>query len=782
MQKRLLTALSLLPLRRNFTTNLVAGVALLNLVVIALAAFAIYQDKLEHDARSRITAENTSLLIERETSAVLDRVDLALHSVIHEIEHQVADGTADESHLNDFLSRHQSHLPEVASLRVTDADGVVRYGQGVQSGTAANLSDQDFFVLQRGNPKAGLVVGKPTTTLGGKAWVVPLSRRLNLPSGEFTGVVYIELPVEYFVKAFAALNLGSHGLVALRSADHVSVARYPVAQTGGGSIGQFALSDQLRQRLMDEPTSVTYVAPSPSDGIERTFAYTRLARYPLYVVVGLARQDTLDAWWWDTSQMAAVVFLFSLMTVLFAGLVLRSWRNQLAAGAALLQSEQRWGLALEGGSFSVWDWDLQTGRVQFSKLGKRLFGFADDEIGDHIAEWEPRCHPDDKAQVLAATKDHLRDRTRKLDVEFRVRCKDGNWKWIRTRGLVVRRDAQGKALRMIGTHTDNSERRQREDELRMSAAVFNLADEAMVITNPHNEIVSVNPAFTAITGYAPEEVTGSNPSLLSAKTHSKTFYRELWATLVASGHWSGEVLNRKKSGEVYVEWLSIKRVLDDKGQLTHHVAVFSDITARKAAEDRIRHLALHDALTDLPNRALLAERLGQAIVQARRKASRLALMYFDLDRFKPVNDSCGHEVGDLLLKAVGGRVVGCLRASDTVGRIGGDEFVVLLPSVEEGRDAVAVAEKIRAALNQVFLIAGHALNVSASIGLALYPDHGVDEQELTRHADAAMYQAKKHGRNRVELYQHGMQAASIADPRPDGDSADSRTRADPVLR
>jgi diguanylate cyclase (GGDEF)-like protein len=230
----------------------------------------------------------------------------------------------------------------------------------------------------------------------------------------------------------------------------------------------------------------------------------------------------------------------------------------------------------------------------------------------------------------------------------------------------------------------------------------------------------------------------------------------LWTQLVETGSWSGEVLNRKKSGEVYVEWLSIKRVLDDKGQLTHHVAVFSDITARKAAEGRIRHLAMHDALTDLPNRTLLTERIEQAIVRARREKSRLGLMYFDLDKFKPINDSLGHEVGDLLLKAVARRAVDCVRESDTVARIGGDEFVVLLPVLAEERDALMVAEKIRAALNQPFQVAGNTLNISTSIGLTIYPEHGVDEQMLTRNADAAMYQAKTQGRNRVVVYQPGM--------------------------
>lgn len=741
---------------RNFTARLVAGILLLNVVVIGLAAFAIHEDRLEHEARARITVQNLSLLLERELSSVFDRIDLTLHIVVDEIEEQLKAGKLSESRLNTSLKHHQTHLTEVISLRVTDAKGRVRYGEGVSSGTVVDLSDREHFILQRGNPKAGLVIAKPVQARISKEWVIPVSRRLNRPDGAFAGIVCVNIPVEYFVKKFATLALGPHGLVALRSADHISMARYPVLREGGGLVGQFALSDQLRNLLKDNPSSVTYVAPAPLDQVERTFAYHKLATFPLYVVVGLATQDTLNEWWWDTSQTAAVAVLFSLMTVLFGWLVSRSWRRQLATSEALRESEQRWSSALEGGGFAVWDWDIETGEMHISKLGMQMFGYAEDEGLNHIDKWEERSHPDDKAQVRAFMKDHFRNRTSNFDADFRVRCKDGSWKWVRTRGMVVRQDAQGRPQRMIGTYVDISDRQQRESELRLASAVFNIADEAMVVTNPQNEIISVNPAFTIVTGYAPEEAIGRNPNMLSAKTHSKAFYQALWTQLVETGSWSGEVLNRKKSGEVYVEWLSIKRVLDDQRQLTHHVAVFSDITARKAAEGRIRHLAMHDALTDLPNRTLLTERIEQAIIRVRREKSRLGLLYFDLDQFKPINDSLGHEVGDLLLKTVARRVVDCVRESDTVARVGGDEFVVLLPVLAEERDALMVAEKIRAALNQPFQVAGNTLNISTSIGLTIYPEHGVDEQMLTRNADAAMYQAKTQGRNRVVVYQPGM--------------------------
>jgi diguanylate cyclase (GGDEF)-like protein/PAS domain S-box-containing protein len=322
--------------------------------------------------------------------------------------------------------------------------------------------------------------------------------------------------------------------------------------------------------------------------------------------------------------------------------------------------------------------------------------------------------------------------------------------------MVTSRDARGKVSNMIGTLVDMTERHERIDALRLAATVFEISDEAVVVTNPQNEIISVNPAFTAITGYALQDVLGRNPRMFSAKILPREFYADMWRSLTETGSWRGEVTNRKRSGEVYIEWLSLKCVLDGKGRLTHYVAVFSDITARKAAERRIQHLALHDGLTNLPNRILLSERLSQAIMLAHREGSRLALMYFDLDKFKPVNDEFGHEVGDRLLQAVSERVRDCLRASDTLARIGGDEFVVLLPKLADERDARAVAEKICAALAVPFSLGDRVFEISASIGLAIYPEHGADEQTLTRHADAAMYQAKKYGRNQVVIYQPGM--------------------------
>jgi diguanylate cyclase (GGDEF)-like protein/PAS domain S-box-containing protein len=302
-----------------------------------------------------------------------------------------------------------------------------------------------------------------------------------------------------------------------------------------------------------------------------------------------------------------------------------------------------------------------------------------------------------------------------------------------------------------------SERKQAEAGIRLAATVFDTVDTAAMVTDKDTRIIKVNPAFSVITGYSPEEALGQTPGLLSSGAHPVEFYKEMWDSLKATGSWQGEISNRRKNGEFYTEWLSINEVCDNEGRLTHYVALFSDISERKAAEAHMHNLAHYDVLTGLPNRALLSDRLQQSIAAAKRERSHMALMFIDLDRFKPINDTLGHHIGDLMLKEVAKRMLECLRESDSAARIGGDEFVVLLPLIETESDAVAVAEKIRNTLEQSFELAGRSLNISSSIGVAVYPGHGGDEKSLLKNADTAMYYAKEAGRNNVMLYDIGMQ-------------------------
>ncbi|MGD9950260.1 MAG: diguanylate cyclase [Desulfobulbus sp.] len=292
--------------------------------------------------------------------------------------------------------------------------------------------------------------------------------------------------------------------------------------------------------------------------------------------------------------------------------------------------------------------------------------------------------------------------------------------------------------------------RKREYE-RLAATVFETVLEAVMVTDGNQRIITVNPAFTRITGYTPKEAVGADFSLLASGYHTDEFYHNLQQSLTLQGHWEGEVRNRRKSGEIFVAWLSINQVRDDEGQVLYLVTGFSDITEYCAEAERISHLAHHDLLTGLPNRALLMDRLRQGIRQAHRERALLALIFFDLDKFKAVNDTLGHPVGDCLLQALATRLSRELRASDTLARLGGDEFVLLLPNIKDGQDALNVAEKIRLSVALPFSIEGHRVQVSASIGVAIYPDHSADELDLMQRADRAMYQAKAKGGDQFAL-------------------------------
>ena len=314
--------------------------------------------------------------------------------------------------------------------------------------------------------------------------------------------------------------------------------------------------------------------------------------------------------------------------------------------------------------------------------------------------------------------------------------------------------SRARALRFVQMlNQELSERKLAAAGMKLAEKVFESVDAAVLVTDAHTRIIKVNPAFTTITGYSSEEAIGKTPRMLSSGAHSLEFYKEMWSTLKATGSWQGEIFNRRKNGEFFTEWLSIKQVHDNEGKLTNYVSLFSDISKRKAAEEHMHNLAHYDPLTGLPNRTLFTDRLQQAIVAAKRDKLRMALMFIDLDKFKPVNDTHGHPIGDLLLKEVAKRILECLRESDSAARVGGDEFVVLLPIIEAVSDAVAVAEKIRHALNQPFMIAVHQLNISSSIGVAVYPEHGSIEKSLLKNADTAMYAAKEAGRNNVMLYE-----------------------------
>lgn len=343
--------------------------------------------------------------------------------------------------------------------------------------------------------------------------------------------------------------------------------------------------------------------------------------------------------------------------------------------------------------------------------------------------------------------------------QHRYLRKDGSLIWVALSGALLNRENEES----LWTFVDISQQKNAENELHIAAVAFE-SHESMLITDANNVILRVNRAFSEMTGYEANEVIGQTPKLLKSDAHDKSFYAEMWSTLLSEGKWQGELWNRRKNGELYPEFLTITAVKNSEGQITNFVGSATDITGSKAAAAEIENLAFYDYLTALPNRRLLLDRLRQALLYSARYDKDGAILFLDLDHFKTINDTLGHDVGDTLLKEVAKRLTASVREGDTVARLGGDEFVVMIEGLSElSADAAAhtedIGEKILAALNQPYLLAGKEHQIGCSIGVALFSDHKQSVEDMLKHADIAMYQAKKSGRNTLRFFDPIMQAS-----------------------
>ncbi|PKO33392.1 MAG: GGDEF domain-containing protein [Betaproteobacteria bacterium HGW-Betaproteobacteria-7] len=425
---------------------------------------------------------------------------------------------------------------------------------------------------------------------------------------------------------------------------------------------------------------------------------------------------------------------------------------------ALEQAEMRYRHIFEHASEGIFQSTRDGHYLAANPALAHLYGYgsADELIAD-LADIERRLYVQpgrrDDFLRLIETSGEVRN------FESEVVRRDGSRLWISENAHAVR-GAQGEFICYEGTVQDISERKQTEEHLRLLAMVFSNSNEAIIVTDAENRIVATNSAFTQLTGYQPEEVLGQNPRLLSAGNTPREVFAEMWTSLHRDGAWQGELWDRRKSGEAYPKWLSVSLVRDEQGNIRNHIGSFIDISELKATQERIRHLAHHDTLTNLPNRFSLNEKLEQAVAFCRRNRMQLALMLIDLDRFKTINDTLGHHAGDELLVEVARRLLGAVRESDIVARLGGDEFVVALPGIGSPDDAAHLADKIAREISRPYLISGQEQRTTPSIGICLFPEDGGEIGDLLKNADVAMYHAKAKGRGNYQFFTEDMNIAT----------------------
>ncbi|GAC1033967.1 GGDEF and EAL domain-containing protein [Pseudomonas sp. No.21] len=430
------------------------------------------------------------------------------------------------------------------------------------------------------------------------------------------------------------------------------------------------------------------------------------------------------------------------------------------ASHALAKSEARLALALEASELGLWDWNLETDEVHHSHL-KEIFGIEMDDVTRVLSDLKPRLHPDDLPLLRRALVDHLKGRSDGYAIDYRVRHSDGRWLWVEDRGRVVERNEQGKVLRMLGTRRDVTERKQAEEQQRLSAMVFEAASEGIVILDPHYRLLAVNQAFSEVTGYRRDEVLGRTVVEINSTRESRRQYHLIRQELEQSGSWQGELVDTRKNGELYPQWLQLNVVRDARGNASHIVGFFADLSARRDAEERLRYLSHYDELTGLANRTLFKDRLHEASQRARQSGRSLALLHIDLDRFKVLNDSLGHEVADQLLRQMSRRLAQAAPEADTIARLSGDEFAVILDAYGSLSSLARTASRLLTKLRTPMTVGGEELVVSASLGISLLPDNAREISTLISQANMAMQHAKHLGGNTFQFFTDNLQACTL---------------------
>lgn len=736
---------------------LVAGLAALGLFLVS---------GLTHE-RKRIEQAEIERL-RTQTKVVEDNLTRqlnAIHRSLHSIERALPrweSSLAGNYEGQQTLGNMGAAMSAVHTFFVTDAQGTVTFSNRLEL-IGKNFSEHDFVRAPRRalDPKR-MYVSVPFSTLPNLYQINLTHVRLD-ELGRFAGVVSAAAePVDMdillnsvrYSDDMQALLVHADGKIFVSASEQESILGMDLA-----TVSSF-FREHARSTLgVSHFDGALTTGDVPHVTVMRTIAPTDLSMDKALVVVLSRSRDALFGVWQKEAFNKAVLYL---LLVVFSPLGLAVYRRQQAQNVL---AAQRLKLATEARGVGIWEFDLVTKSYQLDDAMFALFGLDRKQASPRNDDWIKLLSAPDLQRMREATRATIRQ-NKPFDLTFQIHRPDGQLRYLHNRAALYS-DKHGMPRRLIGSTEDETQRRQQDVELRIAAVAFE-THESMVVTDAQVRILQVNHAFMALFGYAASEVVGRPANLVKSGRHGAEFYAALWDDLLKHRKWQGEIWNRRKDGAEFPCWLCITAVCDDSGAVTHYVATHTDITRRKAIEEEVRQLAFFDPLTNLPNRRLLSDRLQNAVTHAKRESDHLALFFVDLDKFKPVNDIHGHAAGDQLLQAVASRLRACVRECDTVARVGGDEFVLLLGGIVEMADAKLVAEKIQAALQHPFhLDGGLSVHISSSTGVALYPEHGLDEATLSRHADVAMYCAKAAGRDRYVIYNPSLDetvAADLADP------------------
>jgi|GEM_PF-629775 len=482
----------------------------------------------------------------------------------------------------------------------------------------------------------------------------------------------------------------------------------------------------------------------------------RLAKLQPFVVE-IQTNEANALGYWDNER-SKVLGITTLLIVLSGGLVLMlivRYYNENERQRVQLSYEKQFRVAMEATQTGLWTWDLTANRITWDPQCYFLLGYTPNAFEPSWQKILELSHPDDTKNMLLLIKEQITAHSSFL-VERRMKTAQNEWVWIQVRGKAIEFSNEHEPLLLTGVYI-NIDAQKKAEQLHLSAVAFE-TQEAILITDANERIVKVNEAFTRITGYSDHEILGKTPRVLKSNHHDKTFYAAMWKALLEEGFWRGELWNKRKNGEIYAESITITTIRDAKGSTTHFIANFNDITTHKVAQQEIQELAYYDPLTHLANRRLLEEAVAETLQHSIEKKHFGALLFIDLDHFKELNDTFGHDAGDMLLIQTASRLKESIRESDLAARLGGDEFIILLKNLGTQKGiahhlAQSIAQKILSHLSKPYALAHGNYILGASIGFTLFGDDAQKETAtLIKEADIAMYQAKEKGRNQISFY------------------------------
>lgn len=729
---------------------IVAFSVLIAAAIVVNLVFALVQGRKHVLTEKSSTAHKLVRVLEEQTASSIDAVELALQASTKSVQLLPPQSLDRQAQVQTILEGNLRNLPFVRAVWILDPEGNMIHDSEQLPGRY-NLSDRQYFRMHSDNPAAGLYIDMPILSKHG-VWFIAISRRMNRPDGSFGGVIVAAFEPKYFERFYESIRIGNDGVVSLLGADGTLMLRVPLTD------GEYGKKLNPLPKFMQMPTKgdvASYQAKSSIDGVERLYFARYVRGRPLVVTVGLGEREVLAAWRASaqTYVMGSVAFL--LMIALLAYLTLHELYKRSALNLALRESEAALAEAQRLSHTGSWQIDLATMRAQWSQEMYRLLGLNPSQHRPSLEAFFAFFHPDDREPVEQSVQ-----KGSAWSGEVRSNPAHGAIRHFYVHETELR-DADGKLTALAGILQEVTERRQADDKLRLAARVFEHTRDGIIISDAANNIVAVNAAFERITGFGEAEVLGLNPSVLQSDRHDVAFQHAVWDSLKATGQWRGEIWNRRKSGEVYPVWLVISAMQDAQHRSSGYVGVFADLSDITHANEQLAFLGNHDPLTRLPNRSLLKDRLQHAIDAAQADKQQVALLMLNIDRLHRINESIGHDAGDALLQEMAQRLLAKVRPGDTLARLGSDEFVLLLTHFDDAEDLITSTHKLRETVSAPCVLNGHGLTVTASIGIAIYPDDGHTPGELLKNADAALSHVKQAGRDGFRFFTAEMNVRAL---------------------